>query len=319
MASYAFPESYVEPLLRVLAEDHLLFGPVRGPDGVGRLQPVSRLADLSVSTFPLIPLKKFVLPARDLLWSQGAKGWRRPARPPATALVGIPPCDLAALDYLDRVFADDSCYRRRREALVLFGMNCAPNDRCFCPPRSRPPSYDLFLAEERLWSGSPRGEELLERFGLEPEAEQAPPPENLLMGRGPAVPAELERLFRASEGAGFWKEVGSRCLSCGACSAVCPTCYCYDLVDEARPGDLIARRREWDNCFFRSHGLVAGGHNFRHKRKDRLRFRFEHKYLGFGDLRGESSCVGCGRCARACPVEIDIAEVLQTLTAGAGQ
>jgi ferredoxin len=77
----------------------------------------------------------------------------------------------------------------------------------------------------------------------------------------------------------------------------------------------IKRQRVWDNCFFRDHGLVAGGHNFRPDRTARLRFRFEHKYLGFGEQRGIISCVGCGRCQRVCPVEINLANVLEKLLA----
>ena len=123
-----------------------------------------------------------------------------------------------------------------------------------------------------------------------------------------------ESRFAASLHRPIWKEEGERCLSCGACSAVCPTCYCYDVVDEAGLDGSVARRREWDNCFFRDHALVAGGHNFRPDRASRLRFRFEHKYLGFGELRGEASCVGCGRCTSACPVAIDLAAVLARLS-----
>jgi sulfhydrogenase subunit beta (sulfur reductase) len=319
MQSFHFPGNMADHLFRVLEADCAVFGPVGGMDGAGRLRPIASLAEISVEALPLIPLKKFVLPARDTLWTLVAGGFCLPENPPPVALVGIAPCDLAALDYLDRVFADDARYRSHRDALFLVGMPCVANDRCFCPPCSTPPSFDLFLAEEHLWCGSPRGKAMLNQLPLQPDSEPAPLPEDLFMGRGAAVPANLGELFGASGGAAIWKETGSRCLSCGSCSAVCPTCYCYDLADEALPGGKVIRRREWDNCFFRSHGLVAGGHNFRHKRKDRLRFRFEHKFLGFSALRGESSCVGCGRCARACPVEIDLAAVLESLKGGAVQ
>ena len=145
-----------------------------------------------------------------------------------------------------------------------------------------------------------------------PEQRLSPPA--LPAGDSAAVPADIEPRFAASRHWPIWKEEGTRCLSCGACSAVCPTCYCYDVVDSAGLDGGVTRWREWVNCFFRDHALVAGGHNFRPDRAERLRFRCEHKYLGFGEMRGESSCVGCGRCAAACPVDIDLSALLNRLS-----
>ena len=201
---------------------------------------------------------------------------------------------------------------------MLVGTGCTPSERCFCPPRRGPPSFDLFLGEDWGWAGSPKGEVLLGGLGEGEEIEGLPFPEESCRGAGPPLPDNLEEVFRDAAGRSIWREVGGRCLSCGACSAVCPTCYCYDVVDEADLAGEVRRGREWDNCFFRTHGLVAGGHNFRPNRGARLRFRFEHKFLGFGPLRGVSSCVGCGRCGSACPVKIDVAEMLSGLTAGEG-
>lgn len=319
MQSWAFQAGFEDRLLQSLRRDWRVLAPVRGADGVGRLQPVRSWQELSPGSLPLIPLKKVVFPPHDLLWTLTGNECREPAPPSVPmALVGIAPCDLYALAYLDRVFADDPLYQSRRQGLLLVGSSCRPTDECFCPPRNEPPPFDLFLAADRLWAGSARGEGHLAAL----QAELAPPcdlplPVEITDGRQP-VPEDLEALFAGSAGLPLWQEVGERCVSCGACSAVCPTCYCYEMVDEALPDGRVNRRREWDNCFFRNHGLVAGGQNFRPSRAERLRFRFEHKMLGFGALRGISSCVGCGRCARACPVDIDISAVLAAL-AGEGR
>lgn len=307
---------FKDRLLAHLADGYALYGPVCGEDGVGRLQPIAHWEQLTPEQLPLIPLKKFLLPPSDQLWSLEGDRYAVPPEPPALALVGLLPCDLYGLEYLDRIFAEDALYRRRRERLLVVGVPCVPNEQCFCPPRATPPPFDLLVAAERVWAGSPRGEELLKDLGLQPAEAPEPLPESLLGGSGASPPANLEELFRAGQGLKLWADTARRCLSCGACSAVCPTCYCYDVVDTALPTGRVIRERQWDNCFFRDHALVAGGHNFRHKRRDRLRFRFEHKLLGFGELRGVSSCVGCGRCRRACPVEIDIARVLEELVTG---
>jgi sulfhydrogenase subunit beta (sulfur reductase) len=134
----------------------------------------------------------------------------------------------------------------------------------------------------------------------------------------------LPELFELEYESTLWEELGRRCLACGACTAVCPTCYCYDVVDRpalAADGDTPdevtrdegTRERCWDSCLFSTHALVAGGENFREDPADRIKFRFYHKQRGFVAEYGRPSCVGCGRCGVACPAQIDIVEVLGRL------
>ena len=95
---------------------------------------------------------------------------------------------------------------------------------------------------------------------------------------------------------------------------VCPTCYCYDVADDVELGSRNGgRSRSWDSCLFSTHALVAGGENFREGRASRVKFRYYHKQRGFVAEYGRPSCVGCGRCISACPVKIDISEVISQL------
>ena len=87
------------------------------------------------------------------------------------------------------------------------------------------------------------------------------------------------------------------------------------MVDKPSLDADATRQRVWDNCFFADYAVVAGGHDFRPDRSSRLRFRFEHKKLGFGALRGIAACVGCGRCLQACPVDIDLDQIAERITA----
>ncbi|MFO7982152.1 MAG: 4Fe-4S dicluster domain-containing protein [Desulfuromonadales bacterium] len=314
MECWRFDGEFKARLSERLHRQYRLFGPVTGGDGVCRLKPLAPQDDWPRAGLPLIALKKLLLPSRETLWTGDNAQCQSPPTAPATAVVGIAACDLYALDYLDRVFEDDLLYRQRRESFLVVGGSYTSATECFCPEISKPPFFDLFLGDDYVWAGSEAGERLLtELAGSRRTKEDISLPGRVTEGAQRPGGENLEELFGRSADWTLWQNVADRCLSCGACSAVCPTCYCYDVVDEALPGRDPVRRREWDNCFFRSHALVAGGHNFRPGRKERLRFRFEHKMLGFGALRGVPSCVGCGRCKAACPVDIDISEVLAAL------
>lgn len=316
MVSYGWSGQLTQELSRLLLRQGLLYRPVDGGDGLCRLQSCTGLEPPEVATLPRLPLKKLLLPARDLLWRLDAGSYHPPAPPPALAVAAVAPCDLYALAYLDQVFAEDALYQQRRTRLLVLGAACTPNEDCRCPPFPNPLPFDLFFADKRVWVGSLQGEACLGPLAAAlGEPREEPFPRRFWVGQGPSLPEQLPQRFAASAGAPLWAKAAERCLSCGACSAVCPTCSCYAVIDEVREAARVERFRLWDNCFFPEHALVAGGHNFRPDRAARLRFRFEHKYLGFGALQGVNSCVGCGRCARACPVGIDLAKVLEALVA----
>ena len=119
---------------------------------------------------------------------------------------------------------------------------------------------------------------------------------------------DLMELYNAS----FWEAIAERCINCGTCTFLCPTCYCFDIQDETLHGDG-RRIRCQDSCMFPLFTLHASGHNPRGQKVQRVRNRFMHKLKYFPDRFGPLSCVGCGRCVRDCPVNIDIREVMGQL------
>lgn len=301
-------------LVDTLSRRAQLLGPRRERDGVVRWGRAGAWDDLAVpAPLPLLPPKCWLLPNSELLWQEAGPGLAVPEEAEERILLGLAPCDLVGVAWLDRAAADDDGYRRRRRRLHLLGRRCAPAGHCCCPPLAALPPFDLFVDGRWLWSGSSWGEAVVAGFAGAMVAPEEEHPDVGTAGTAPPWPADLALRFSAGKKAPVWHATASRCLSCGACSAVCPTCHCFDVVDTAPLAGPAERLRVADNCFFREHGLVAGGHNFRPERSSRLQFRFEHKLLGFGALRGEVACVGCGRCLRACPARIDLREILAAL------
>jgi sulfhydrogenase subunit beta (sulfur reductase) len=297
-------------LIMVLRELRQLYAPQVGRNGVTRLLPLPADAWPERGATTFLPLKKLLIPPNEKLWNYQDGYYSGPAPPQEFAVIGVPLCDLQAAWYLDRVFAADEAYQARREKSFLVGMPCEADEQCHCNGNLMPLAGDLFIERDRLWALSPAGEKLARRCGCQFSANLPLSWPSGTTGKRHAI---TDKVFRSTADHEIWTEEAKRCLSCGACSAVCPTCYCFDMLDVTSFDGLVTRSRNWDNCFFAEHGQVAGGQNFRPGRKDRLRFRMEHKQLGFGALEGQNSCVGCGRCRRACPVDIDLDRIAERL------
>ncbi len=113
----------------------------------------------------------------------------------------------------------------------------------------------------------------------------------------------------------FWENLAFSCINCGTCTFVCPTCWCFDIQDETH-GKSCSRFRNWDSCMSPLFTLHGSGHNPRGDKISRVRQRFMHKLKYFPDKYQEGiMCVGCGRCVKHCPVNIDIRTVCNTMNA----
>lgn len=269
------------------------------------------------------------------------KGFRASPTVPQSekvAVLGARPCDAAGLAIQDQIFLRnayaDPYYRARRDGLFVVVANCTRAlSTCFCGsvgtgPRSRS-GFDLALTElDQVFlveSGSQAGEEILSALASEPAEEQHI---HEAGGRIESCATSQRRsldtsrlpqaLYDAHEHP-RWDDVASRCLACGNCTMVCPTCFCH-AVDEI--SDVERQRSEharlWDSCFTQQHGYIHGK-NFRPTIKDRYRMWLTHKLASWIEQFGASGCVGCGRCITWCPVGIDLTEELPALLKIAGE
>ncbi len=124
----------------------------------------------------------------------------------------------------------------------------------------------------------------------------------------------LPKCFEENKHHPIWEEEGSRCLSCGSCILVCPTCYCFDVADELALNLKTGERlRRWDACMLHAFSTVSGGENFRKKATERLKHRIHRKFNYLMKKHGQSVCVGCGRCVKACLAKISPKQIAQKI------
>jgi ferredoxin len=257
---------------------------------------------------------------------------------PRLAVIGVRACDLAALALQDIHFLRegrrDAHYARRRERLLLVAVQCAePAATCFCASTGDGPTpasgHDIALAELAdgfvVAAGSAQGEAVVRTLNLAPAtAEQI----EAARRQGEAAAAAQTRRLPGPDLRDplmdrlehpRWDAVAARCLACGNCTAVCPTCFCHAESDEpALDGQSSRHGRTWDSCFGGSHGHLHG-FNVRPEIRSRYRQWLTHKLATWHDQFGRSGCVGCGRCIAWCPVGIDLTEEAMALTGGSHQ
>ncbi|MBI3763575.1 MAG: 4Fe-4S dicluster domain-containing protein [Chloroflexi bacterium] len=303
-----------------------IFGDVESPD------------DLHLNyTQTVIPPKKYLFPQREeLLRFKSGDGEIEPVfDAPPTILLGLHTCDLHAIRLLDRVFSSghvDQHYRRRRDNTLVISIECLrPCSRhSFCKSMgtlSATDAFDLHLtdlgAEYTVDVGSEAGEALLAKHAKTRRAtdDDYQRLNTALAQKWPHFPyrldfdvSELPSLMRTSYNSPLWKDLGERCLACGSCTNVCPTCYCFNVQDEVDFALSAGRRvRIWDSCQLDEFATIAGGHNFRKTRAERQRHRFLRKGQYQTDAFGLLGCVGCGRCAQACLAHITPVDTFNTL------
>lgn len=286
-------------------------------------------------------LKPLLFPPRESRWrvDRDAQGRLRfapvAAEPARIAVIGARACDIAALRLQDRHFLEgayvDEAYAARRRNLLLVAVNCTrPASTCFCVstgdgPRAQS-GFDVALTELDdgfvVAAGSVAGHGVLGGLALGAasgtqvdSADQA-----IAQGARQQVRSLPSQNLRESLFANLdhprWDDVAARCLSCGNCTLVCPTCFCHRETEQPQlDGAASEHVREWDSCFTQGHSYIHGL-TVRAATRERYRQWLTHKLGSWHDQYGRSGCVGCGRCIAWCPVGIDIAEEATALHGG---
>lgn len=329
----------VAGLVERLSREYQVFAPVR-KDGLVQFEQVNSGSQVTLEyrNSSLSP-KGVCFPQSERLfvYSMAKSGikFETHAHETKRLVLGVRPCDAKALALMDRVFnADkhkDFYYLNRRASAIVVGLGCnKPRPTCFCSSLKGGPfstdGLDLLLIDIGetyvVRVASDRGEKLLsshEGFKEATEEDLRLMEHVVRSAESPMKPpvdiAGLGNRLQGMFNHGAWEQLHEKCLGCGVCTYLCPTCHCFDIVDEA-VDSAGERVRIWDSCQFRLFTQETSGANPRPTGKERLRQRIMHKFSYFVESYGEAACVGCGRCIVNCPVNLDVRQVLATLSAG---
>lgn len=266
--------------------------------------------------------KDWFFPATETLFSVERKDGRVELIPAEvereTVIFGIRPCDARGLAILGMPYLAepaDALYRQHRDKTSLVGLACLTAcPECFCTSMGSgphdPSSLDIMLTEVEdgyvVAVLTKKGESLLPEDLLSTVDVAAPSPPSPSLVPSEGIVDKMRQAFDSP----YWSQVADRCIHCNICAYVCPTCYCFDIRDYTNSA-RIERVRSWESCQSPAFTRIAAGHDPRNTKGARMRQRFAHKLLYFPDIFGPLHCVGCGRCVRSCPVNIDIREIIQ--------
>ncbi|KLU64209.1 MULTISPECIES: 4Fe-4S dicluster domain-containing protein [Desulfosporosinus] len=312
-----------------LSSDYRLIAPVSEAGGVN-YKAVKSFSDVKQDYLnSKLPPKSLFFPQHEKLISYVKNGKdvtvKNELKVEKTILFGVRPCDAKGLLLLDKVFKNDQYqdpyYYERRNNTVVIGMACktiAPT--CFCSSMGLSPassegadiflidlgdSYDLEIITEK-------GKALLGDLGLsELTAQEQALVDAVKSAQTTSqvdvstITEKLDKMFDNP----YWENLQEKCLGCNTCSFSCPTCHCFDISEEVCQNSG-SRVRTWDACMAPLFTLHGSGHNPRSTQKARWRQRMMHKFNYFVHNNGDIACVGCGRCIRSCPVNMDMRQII---------
>jgi sulfhydrogenase subunit beta (sulfur reductase) len=330
-------------VLRGWSDEFTIFAPVK------RIQGDCILGDFDENAFtldygkPSLPPKSEFFPQSEVILEVKNGNYREVTSHDRRLLFGIRSCDLMGIrqssSFMTRDTADPYYESRSGEAITVVMACPGPqNETCFCTTAKSGPfverefdlqffdSVDEFIVE----AGSKKGERLItgSLFADADESEVKAKVEKFKMKASesiqnvPNVKEAMNRLADGVVGDEVWDYFGRKCIICGGCAYVCPTCTCFNVFDRvSTPGEGL-RVRSWDTCLFGGFTKEASGHNPRGTQALRLKRRHEHKLLYYNDADiqdGLCGCVGCGRCSDFCPVNIGTLEVVKAIVDGRGE
>lgn len=278
----------------------------------------------------ILPLKKFFIPQKEVLlkFNRKSNTFQRPeVENNKRFFFGVHSYDMQGILRLDYSFSrgePEYNYLTRRENTTFIGITYSPDEYHFSKsvgiPIEEMTGFSLFIDYKEdgnsvIFAVDKEGRDILKQFGKDKlKTDEYEFEKRDFTAKIKYHYNRLPNVFEKSYFSKVWKEVAEKCVACGTCNLVCPTCYCFDVEDDVEL-DLTNgyRMRRWDGCMLNEFAMVAGGENFREDRSERTRHRLFRKFKYITDFYGAPFCVGCGRCSKYCTANINIVDIVNKL------
>lgn len=333
MSEKIIPKKKISEFIGKLLKDYIVYAPVAS-EGYSNFAKISTSEVIGLGAANTkLSCKGLFFPQREVIFEfeSDPNGSLTKPTPEGNRIVfGLRPCDARALTIIDKLFDNsdyqDPYYIEKRKASTIIGLACnEPQVACFCTSINGGGPFDtqgqdvtlVEVGEDFLVIGlSEKGEDLIKDLA-EAKDDQVEKMTEVKERATEAVkkdldPGRTKEVLDKNFDDPVWDEISLKCLGCGTCTYLCPTCHCFDIVDEQMKGKGV-RLKNWDSCMFPLFTLHTSGHNPRESGKERMRNRIMHKFRYFMDNFGEIACVGCGRCIQNCPVNFDIREAINKI------
>ncbi|MBU1087668.1 MAG: 4Fe-4S dicluster domain-containing protein [Candidatus Omnitrophica bacterium] len=301
-------------------------------------QEVTTGKEIALQYIPtILPPKKYFMPQQETImkFNKAKFEWTPVLEYNEITIFGVHTCDLAGIQCLNMVFTNkpkDINYIVRKDKITIIGFECnAYCDEfasCAAMDNHIPNGgYDLFFTELNdsfiIHVNTLMGEKIIEEISLFSKAnddnlkeleELRTKKREIFKNELNTKHSDLKAVFENSFNSKVWKDIGAKCVACGNCTNVCPTCYCFDIKDEMNLDfNTGSRIRVWDSCQNEDFAKVAGGESFREERANRQKHRYMRKFNYPVDKFSRYFCTGCGRCTRTCMAQIKLKETVNAL------
>jgi len=328
-------QSQFKKFVDFLIKNNQVIAPQNSPTGQLLIGPIFESKDLVWdSHLPLDSWKWYVIPPEQKMFDYDREKLNEviPAIKPQI-LLGVSILDLQAITLLNQVFEKDIYFQEVKKRTMVIGSSFVPDENFyeffdkFEEDKLEHLQFDIFLAVQKkgykVFTGTEDGQRLLDKFGYDnyqhieyagPIREQGLDPQMVAIKNAMANPKNKSKFDK------IWQDLGQRCMQCGKCTIACPVCFCFRMFDQANlePGQG-SRNRCWDSCFYNDFTQTANvapelpKHYELKTTAEKIYFWYEHHFVRTPQSFSTPGCVGCNRCTRTCPAEIDIRKTIKDI------
>lgn len=310
----------IKLLLELISGDYQIYLPQK-QDGKIVFDLMENVSDIRLFSKTTLPFKKILFPD-GFVKTKYPSNFVRSSHPSGSnnkiALVGLHHCDIAALEIFYQQFSESNILPPRSDLLII-GSECKPDDDCFCDVfgADKLGNVDFYLQKEKdqisIFCYTAKARKCFSMLGIKESAKKYVYRPIKVKDSGIDYESLKENIESRSLNHEFWQGIANNCFGCGACTTVCPLCFCFRQDYKNNIDGSESQCLKWDSCFAKEFSEVQNHYNLRPENVDRLYNWYHHKFVRAEKELGKPLCVGCGRCVKACPAHLNIKNILHSL------